>query len=200
MKILLIGADGTIGKAIGALLSSTHSVIGVNHQSGEPRVDITDRASIDALFNHVGMVDAVICAAGDARFRPLAELTDEDFEFGLHHKLMGQVKLARIAVGWLGTPGSITLTSGVLAHEPMVNGSAISTVNAAIEGFVRGAALELRAGLRINAVSPPWITETVRAFGLVVAESLPAAIAARAYRQSVEGAMTGDVLDVRRYA
>lgn len=200
MKILLIGADGTIGTAVSALLSRSHTVIGVNHRSGEPRVDMTDHASIDAVFNHVGMVDAVICTAGLARFRPFGELSDEDYEFGLRHKLMGQVKITRAALGWLEKQGSITLTSGVLAREPMVNSAGVSMVNAAIEGFVQAAALELRAGVRLNAVSPPWVTETVRAYGLKISETLPAAVVARAYRDSVEGIMTGEVLDARRYA
>jgi NAD(P)-dependent dehydrogenase (short-subunit alcohol dehydrogenase family) len=200
MKILLIGSGGTIGKAITALLSPTHLIIGVNHRTGDPRVDIADKASIEALFNHVGVVDAVICAAGAARFRPFAELTDDDYEFGLHNKLMGQVNVTRAAQGWLGKRGSITLTSGVLSHEPMPGSASVSLINAGVEGFGRAAALELRAGLRLNVVSPPWITETVHAMGLTIADTLPAATVARAYRDSVEGVVTGQVLDARRYA
>jgi len=146
------------------------------------------------------MVDAVICAAGAARFRPLGELTEADFVFGNQNKLMGQVNVARLAQEWLAERGSITLTSGVLAREPMRGSASVSLINAGIEGFVRAAALELRAGLRINAVSPPWITETVQAMGMAITDTLPASTVAKAYRDSVQGTMTGQILDARRYA
>ena len=202
MKILLIGSRGTIGKAIAALLSPSHTVIGVNRSSGEPRVDIADGASVASLFSHVGMVDAVICAAGEARFKPFAELTEEDYAFGLRSKLMGQVNVVREARGWLGKGGSVTLTSGVLAREPMPGSASISMINAAVEGFAQAAGLELGAatGQRVNVVSPPWVTETVHALGLAIADTLPSATVAKAYRASVEGTMTGQVLDARRYA
>lgn len=200
MKVLLIGSHGTIGKAVAAALSPTHVVIGVNHRTSDLTVDLASAASIRSMFEHVGMVDAVICAAGAARFRPLGELTEEDFVFGNQNKLMGQVNVARVAQDWLSERGSITLTSGVLAREPAPGSASVSLINAGIEGFVRAAALELRAGLRINAVSPPWITETVQAMGLSISESLPASTVAKAYRDSVQGTTTGQILDARRYA
>lgn len=200
MKVLLIGSHGTIGKAVAALLTPTHVVIGVNHRTSDLTVDLASASSIRQMFEHVGMVDAVICAAGGARFRPLGELTEDDFAFGNQNKLMGQVNVARTAQEWLSERGSITLTSGSLAREPMPGSASVSLVNAGIEGFVRAIALELRAGLRINAVSPPWVTETVQAMGLSIAESLPASTVARAYRDSVQGTTTGQILDARRYA
>jgi len=200
MKVLLIGSNGTIGKAVAAALTPTHVVIGVNHRTSDLTVDLADSSSIRAMFEHVGQVDAVICAAGAARFRPLGELTEEDFVFGNRNKLMGQVNVARTAQEWLSERGSITLTSGVLAREPAPGSASVSLINAGIEGFVRAAALELRAGLRINAVSPPWVTETVQAMGLSITDSLPASTVAKAYRDSVQGTMTGQILDARRYA
>lgn len=200
MKVLLIGSHGTIGKAVSAALSPTHVVIGVNHRTSDLTVDLASSSSIRAMFEHVGLVDAVICAAGAARFRPLGELTEDDFVFGNQNKLMGQVNVARTAQEWLAERGSITLTSGVLAREPAPGSASVSLINAGIDGFVRAAALELRAGLRINAVSPPWVTETVQAMGLSITDSLPASTVARAYRDSVQGTMTGEILDARRYA
>ncbi|HEV2179532.1 MAG TPA: SDR family oxidoreductase, partial [Gemmatimonadaceae bacterium] len=130
MKVLLIGGHGTIGKAVTAALSPTHVVIGVNHRTSDLTVDLADSTSIRALFEHVGMVDAVICAAGAARFRPLGELTEADFVFGNQNKLMGQVNVARLAQDWLAERGSITLTSGVLAREPMPGSASVSLINA----------------------------------------------------------------------
>ena len=44
----------------------------------------------------IGNFDALVSAAGLAKFGALAELSDEDYSLGLDHKLMGQVNLVRM--------------------------------------------------------------------------------------------------------
>jgi NAD(P)-dependent dehydrogenase (short-subunit alcohol dehydrogenase family) len=195
MKVLLIGSTGTIGKEVAKALAARHDVIAASRNHGLHRVDIADKESLAALFRAVGQVDAVVCAAGSAKFAPLGVLTDDDFRFSLGNKLMGQVNVARLAAEYVADGGSITLTSGVLAREPMPGGAAIGMVNAALEGFVRGAALELPRGIRINVVSPPWVEETLRALEME-GRGAPAATVARAYVESVEGKRTGQVIEV----
>jgi NAD(P)-dependent dehydrogenase (short-subunit alcohol dehydrogenase family) len=198
VKILVIGATGTIGKAVADHLAAKHEVVRVSRR-GPVKADIEDPGSIQRLFESTPSVDAVVSCAGNAAFRPLPQLTDADFELGLESKLMGQVNLARIAMGYLKDGGSITLTGGVLAHEPMAGGAAISMVNAGLEGFVLGASLELPRGLRINLVSPPWITETLIAFKMDPAGGIPAAQCAKAYAAAVEGQHQGQTLDARKF-
>lgn len=199
-KILLIGSTGTIGSAVSELLRQQgHTVIGANYQEGGYRVDLSDKASITALFEQVGKVDAIVSTAGLARFGSLTTLTDADFALGVTNKLMGQVNLVREGLAYLNDGGSITLTSGMLAHTPMPGSAAISPVNAGVEGFVRAAALELPRGLRINAASPVFVTETAAAMGMDTRHTLSAATTAKTYLASVEGGMTGMVLDARDY-
>ena len=200
MRILLIGATGTIGSAVAAALRDRHQLVLASRHKAPEHVDISDPESIRALYERVGRVDAVLSAAGQAAFKPLASLTDADFEFSLHNKLMGQVNLVRYGTDSVADGGSFTLTSGVLAQEPMPGAAAISLVNAGLEGFVRGAALELPWNQRINAVSPPWVAETLRAMGQDPKGGLPAAVVAKAYVASVEGKETGKVIDARRTA
>ena len=195
MRILLIGATGTIGQAIAAAFGTRHDVIPASRHKAHEKVDISDPDSIRALFKRVGRVDAVVSAAGQAAFKPFAELSDEDFAFSINNKLMGQVNVARFGIATLADNGSVTLTSGVLAQQPIPGSAAISLVNAGLEGFTRAAALEAPRGIRVNVVSPPWIAETVQAMGWPpVPGMLPAATVARSYVKSVEGRMTGQVL------
>lgn len=201
MKILLIGSTGTIGSALEqALTARGYSVIGAHYGSGEYQVDLSSKDSIAALLQWVGKIDAIVSTAGLARFGALLELSDADFALGLGNKLMGQINLLREGVAYLNDGGSITLTSGVLAQSPMPRSAAISPVNAAIEGFVRAAALELPRGLRINAASPVFVTETAVGMGMDTRHTLSAATTARTYLASVEGSMSGQVLDARDYA
>jgi NAD(P)-dependent dehydrogenase (short-subunit alcohol dehydrogenase family) len=195
MRILLIGATGTIGAAVAAALAKEHTVIPVSHSKGDLTVDLSSPDSIRALLGKVGPVDAVVSAAGNAAFKPLAELEDGDFDFSLRNKLMGQVNLIRFALDQVATGGSITVTGGVLAHLPMQGGAAISMVNAALEGFVRGSALEAPRGIRVNLVSPPWVTETLEKLGMDAGGGMPAAVVARAYVSAVAGKETGKVIE-----
>jgi len=198
MKIIVIGATGTIGAEVAKALSARmHEVIG-SSRNGEVKVCLEDAVSIKAMFEMIRGVDAVTCCAGNAAFRPFAELTDADYDLGLRSKLMGQVSLARIAKDYLNDGGSITLTSGVLAMHPMPGSASVSMVNAGLEGFVRAAALEMPRKLRINAVSPPWVKETLVKFGMDPGSGLAAADVAKAYVAAIEGLHQGKVLDPRQ--
>jgi NAD(P)-dependent dehydrogenase (short-subunit alcohol dehydrogenase family) len=155
MRIVVVGATGTIGAAVAKVLfEREHDVIGAS-RSGTVKLTLEDVASIRAMFDGIRGVDAVICCAGNAVFKPFVDLSDTDYEIGLRSKLMGQVSLARIAKAHLNDGGSITLTSGILAMQPMPGSASVSMVNAGLEGFVRAAALEIPRNVRINAVSPP---------------------------------------------
>ena len=194
MRILVVGATGTIGRAVVAALSATNEVISASLRSTTVKVDIADPASIRQMYRSVGRVDAVVSTAGQAKFAPLAQLSDADFRFCLDNKLMGQVNLVRFGFEHVEDGGSFTLTTGVLAQAPMPGSVAISLVNAAVEGFIRAAALEAPRKIRVNAVSPPWVAETLHALKMDTSQGLPATTVARAYVLSVTGTDTGSTL------
>ncbi|MDP3848146.1 MAG: short chain dehydrogenase [Pseudomonas sp.] len=195
MKIILIGASGTLGSAIDQQLQERHEILRVGHSRGELQVDITEPASIRRLFEQTGAFDALISATGKLHFGALAEMTAEHYAIGLQDKLMGQVNLVLIGREFANDGASFTLTSGVLSDDPIRYGSSASMVNAAIDGFVRGAAIELPRGLRINSVSPTVVEESLPSYGPYFRGFKPvaAAIAALAFAKSVEGAQTGQV-------
>lgn len=198
MKILIVGAAGTIGKAVARELGQRHEIVAAGRNSGALHVDITDGASIRRMFEQAGRVDAVVSAAGNVHFGALEEMTEELFGIGLRDKLMGQVNLALIGREFLADGGSVTLTSGILGTDPVRYGSSASMVNGAIEAFVRAAAIELPRGLRINAVSPNVLQESMPALAPYFRgfEAVPAARVALAYSRSVEGHQTGQVYTV----
>jgi len=193
MRILVIGATGMIGTAVVAALSAGNEIVPASRRSAAVNVDIADPASIQKMYRSIGKVDAVVCAAGHAKFSPLTQLSDADFRFCLDNKLMGQVNVVRFGFEHLADRGSLTVTTGILAQAPMPGSAAISLVNAGLEGFVRAAALEAPRGIRVNAVSPPWVTETLWALKMDT-QGLPTAVVARTYVTSVTGRDTGAIL------
>jgi NAD(P)-dependent dehydrogenase (short-subunit alcohol dehydrogenase family) len=195
MRVLVVGATGTIGRAVVSALEKDHEVVRVSRTS-PIGVDIAEPESIRRMYQTVGTVDAVVSAAGEARFGPL-QLTDEDFQLSLGNKLMGQVNLVRFGLDSVRDGGSFTLTSGILARSPMPGSGAISLVNAGLEGFARAAALEAPRGIRVNVVSPPWITDTLRALGMDPSRGITPKAAADLYLQSLLGKQTGAVIEAR---
>ena len=198
MKIILIGASGTLGKAVAGELSPRHEIVPVGRKSGDLQADIREIKSLQTLFQKVGKVDAIVCAAGSVHFGPWAELTPEKFDVGLRDKLMGQVNVVLAGQEYLSDSGSFTLTSGILSEEPIQYGAAASLVNGALESFVRAAAIELPRGLRINVVSPTVVQESIGSFGPYFRgyKAVPAGDAALAYSKSVEGRQTGQIYKI----
>jgi NAD(P)-dependent dehydrogenase (short-subunit alcohol dehydrogenase family) len=199
MKIIVVGATGIIGRAVVDILAPDHQILPVGHSNGALRVELASSDSIDRMFAAAGDFDALISAAGPASFGSLDELKDEDYEFAVRNKLMGQINLLRLGRHRISERGCFTLTTGVLGQRPIPGSAVISMVNAALDSFVRAAALELRDHLRVNAVSPIFVKETMMKLGMDPSSGISAADTARAYKASVEGDETGQVLDVRDY-
>ena len=193
MKIVIIGSTGLIGGAVNRALKGRHEVIGVSRNS-QPRVDIEDHASIRSLFEAITGIDAVVSCAGAGAWKPVPELTDQDLAYSVSSKLMGQVNVIRHALAKLRDNGSVTVTSGVLAQHAAPGSAAVSMINAGLEGFVRGAALDATRGIRVNVVSPPWVKETLVKLGRDPSIGLSADDVAKAFVKAVEGDMRGQTL------
>ncbi|PCE14731.1 short-chain dehydrogenase [Microbacterium sp. SZ1] len=195
MRVLVIGAQGAVGRTAVAALDG-HDIVEAS-RSGDHPVDATDAASIERLFTGVGDVDAVVVALGSVAFRPLAELSRDDYESAFRNKVLAQLDVVRIGTPFVRDGGSFTLTSGILAREPIATGAAASLVNGALESFVLAAATELPRGIRINAVSPSVLEDAPSYHS-----SFPGFVPVSSYRvgqafaKSVLGVQTGQVLAV----
>ena len=196
MKLLVIGGNGTIGKKVVAHFSKTHEIIIAGRTSGDVTVDIADSGSIKAMFESVGIIDAILCIAGEAKWAPFNSLTEDDYDIGLRSKLMGQVNLVRIGQDYLNTGGSFTLTTGILADYPVVMTTSAAMVNGGIHSFVKAAALELKNELRINVVSSGLVEDAVEKYEDYFPghNPIPMKKVINGYVKSVEGKGTGEII------
>jgi NAD(P)-dependent dehydrogenase (short-subunit alcohol dehydrogenase family) len=193
VKVLVIGTGAVGGAAVRALTERGHEVIEAS-RSSTPSVDATDPESIGALFAEVGTVDAVVTALGSAPFKPLAELDHSDFLQGLLRKTLPQIDIVQIGTPYVSDGGSFTLTTGVLAREPIITGAASSAANGALEAFTMAAAAELPRRIRINTVSPTVLVEATHYHASFPGfAQVSAAAVGQAYVKSVEGIQTGQV-------
>ena len=195
MKIIIVGASGTLGKKITQDLQKDHEVIKVGTKTGDIQADITDPDSIKRMFEKIGSFDALVCAAGGGHFGPLNKMTDADFRKGVNSKMMGQINLVLIGQHYINPKGSFTLITGVLSDDPVRNSVNLSAINSAVNGFVKAAALELENGVRINAVSPGVVEDSPQLFEAFPGHK-PVSMerVVYAYRKSVLGHITGQVI------
>lgn len=198
MKILMIGATGTIGSAVYKELSAQHEMITAGRSKADFFVNMVSPESIKSMYQSVGKVDAVITTAGDTHFGHLTELTPEKNEISIQSKLKGQVNLVLLGLDHVNDFGSFTLTTGVIMDDPIKGGVSAAMASGGITAFVQSAAIELPRGIRINNVSPNVIEESLEKYGPFFPgfEPVPASRVAKAYRKSVEGAQTGQTYRV----
>jgi NAD(P)-dependent dehydrogenase (short-subunit alcohol dehydrogenase family) len=198
MKILIIGGTGTIGKELVDYFSVSNEVIVANTKSKTFPVDISKVSTIKNLLQKTGKCDAIICAAGNAKWGQFKELSEEDFYIGIQSKLMGQVNLVRIGQNYLSPNGSITLTTGILADDPVVQTTSAAMVNGGIHSFVKAAVLELDNGIRLNVVSTGVVENAYKKYQNYFPGHTPIPMQKmlRGYIRSVEGKGTGQIIRI----
>lgn len=198
MKILIIGGKGTIGNKVTSHFSENDEVIIAGRTSGDVTVDIVDSKSIENMFKQTGKLDAIICIAGEAKWVNFKDLTEEDYHIGLRSKLMGQVNLVRLGQDFLNPGGSITLSTGILADDPVVKTASAAMVNGGIHSFVQAAALEIENGTRLNVVSLGMVIDAYEKYKDYFPGHNPISMekAVNAYVRSVMGKGNGEVIRV----
>jgi NAD(P)-dependent dehydrogenase (short-subunit alcohol dehydrogenase family) len=184
-----------MGTYLSNAFEKEHEIIRADRSGADVNVDITSPEAIEEMFKKAGPFDALIATAGPTYVGHWANLTDETFRQGVEGKMMGQINLVLIGQHYINPKGSFTLITGALTHEPQKNFANASAANAAVEGFVRGAAIELGNGIRINAVSPTVIENSPHYFPFFPGE-IPTTMRQLEYgfRKSVFGAGTGQII------
>ncbi len=198
MKILVIGGNGTIGNKVASHFDKEHEVLIAGRSSGNVTVDIANSDSIKKMFEKTGKVDAVICIAGEAKWANFSDLSEEDYYIGLKSKLMGQVNLVRIGQHYVNPKGSITLTTGILADDPVVKTTSAAMVNGGIHSFVQAAALEIENGVRVNVVSSGMVEDAYEKYKDYFPghNPIPMNKVVNGYVRSVKGMGNGEVIRI----
>ncbi|MCW8982213.1 short chain dehydrogenase [Altibacter sp.] len=199
MKILIIGGNGTIGNKVTERFSEKHEVIIAGRTSGDVTVDIASSGSIAEMFKQVGKVDAVVNIAGDAKWDNFNNLSEEDFYIGIKSKMMGQVNVVSLGRKYLNSSGSFTLTTGILADEPVDMTTSAAMVNGAIQSFVKAVALELENGHRINVISANLVEDAFEKYKDYFPGNTPVSMrkVVDGYVKSVEGKINGEIIRIR---
>jgi NAD(P)-dependent dehydrogenase (short-subunit alcohol dehydrogenase family) len=198
MRILVVGGEGTVGKAAISGFAKTHEIIVAGRKSGAIQVDVNDEVSVTAMYQKVGKVDAVVACTGHSYFGPVASMSPTQFLDGLKDKVMGQVNLVLLGLNHVNDGGSFTLTSGILSRDPIRQGANAAACDGALDAFVIGSAIEMPRGIRINAVSPGLLADAAQKYDGYFPGHDPVSNqrVGLAFAKSVEGAINGQIVCV----
>ncbi len=198
MKIIIIGGAGTIGAKVSAYFSKKYETLIAGRETGDLSVDLVDKQSIRNMFEENGDIDSVVCIAGEAKWDKFENLSEDDFYVGIKSKLMGQVNLSQLAGEYLNDNGSITLTTGILAEDPVAMTASAAMVNGGIHGFVKAAALEMERGVRINVVASGLVEDAVDKYRDFFPghNPIPMEKVVNGYVRSVEGKGNGEIIRI----
>lgn len=198
MKILIIGGNGTIGKRVVSHFNEKNEILIAGRTNGDVTVDIADSSSIKSMFEKIGKVDAIICIAGEAKWDDFNKLSEDDYYIGLKSKLMGQVNLVRIGQHYLNSNGSITLSTGILADDPVVKTTSASMVNGGIHSFVQAVVLEIENGIRVNVVSSGMVEDAYEKYKDYFPghNTIPMKKVINGYVRSVKGKGNGEIIRI----
>jgi NAD(P)-dependent dehydrogenase (short-subunit alcohol dehydrogenase family) len=222
-RVVVIGGTSGIGFAVSQLARELGAAVVVasskadNVDAAVERlpgakgdvVDLKNEASVSGFLNRLEPFDHLAITAGDFDKRVFAPTGDLDLAFAreaFEVRFWGSLAIIKHGRHKLAPDGSITLTSGMLAHRPSKGSPLPTTITGAIEHLVRGFAVDL-APQRINGVCPGLtLTELIArvpgrieaaTVGLPLPRAASPAEAATAYIYlMLNGYVTGQVLPV----
>jgi NAD(P)-dependent dehydrogenase (short-subunit alcohol dehydrogenase family) len=134
----------------------------------QARVDTTDEASVQALFDEVGELDHLFVSSSPGAPGPMLEQDLAAARTFVDGKLLGSWMCARYAAPRMRAGGSITFVTGCAVLRPPRHAAMVVAAFAAVEALSRALALEL-GPLRVNTIRPGY-TDSEMWSGLLAAE------------------------------
>lgn len=198
MKVLVIGASGTIGTAVYEDLRNDFDVFGASRNHPTHALDINNRNQVATMLKTLVPLDGIVVCAGTTPFGPFESLDQATFEKGFQSKFIGQVNVVWEALNYLSPNGAVVLSSGILAREPILGSSCAAAVNGALEAFVMATAAEYLGRMRLNIVSASVVEDAMAYYGKTFQGFKPTSMSdlVVAYRRALTGPISGKTLVV----
>jgi len=193
---VVTGASKGIGAGIAKALAKAGAAVVVNYASsrdGADRVvadieanggralavkgDVTKEKDVrhlmDATEKSFGAIDVLVNNAGVYKFRPLEDVTEDDFHRHFNVNVLGTLLATREAVKRFGANGGSVINIGSTASvDAIATASVYSATKGAIDTMTRVLATELGSrNIRVNVIAPGGTeTEGLHTAGVVGSE------------------------------
>jgi NAD(P)-dependent dehydrogenase (short-subunit alcohol dehydrogenase family) len=165
-RVVVVGGTSGMGLATARLAAQLGAeVVAAGRRPPEGRsavdgvrqaqVDVTDEASVRALFDDVGELDHLLVTSSPGSPGPFLEQDLAAARTFLDGKLLGSWSCARYAAPRIRPGGSITFVTGAAVVRPPRHAAMVTAAFAAVEALSRALALEL-GPLRVNTIRPGY--------------------------------------------
>lgn len=139
-------------------------------------VDVADASSVEGVFEELRRlevrVDRLVNSAGVAIRYAFPDMPGDEWDRVLAVNLSGTMRTTQLLARELlarGVPGAVVNVASVMAHFAAPNLASYVSSKGAVAMLTRATALELAPhGIRVNAVSPGYITTGMTARGFQV--------------------------------
>ena len=123
------------------------------------RADVSSLTDLDRLFAQIkqekGRLDVVFANAGQAKFVPLGDVTEEFYEQTFNTNVKGVFFTVQKALPLIPDGGAIILNGSVVSLKGFANSSVYSATKAAVRSFARTWTTDLKdRKIRVNTISP----------------------------------------------
>jgi 3-oxoacyl-[acyl-carrier protein] reductase len=170
---VVVGGASGIGRAVAHALAADNCRVTVADRNaegartvatelGQPHtaatVEVTDEASVRALFERADALDVVVNTAGYSGVGLITDLAVEDFRSVVDVCLTGAFLVIKHGAPRLRDGGALVSLSSLNGRQPAAAMSAYCAAKAGLSMLTQVAALELAPrGIRVNAVAPGFV-------------------------------------------
>ncbi len=156
-QAIITGGEGGLGEAISTTLKSA----GVDVLSpGRGDLNVADAASVKDYFHQSDDIDLLVCNAGATLDKPLARMSESDWDQVMQVNLKGAFLCAReVSRSMMKRRcGHIIFISSFSAIHPPAGQANYAAAKSALLGMMKSMAQELGArSVRVNAILPGFL-------------------------------------------
>ena len=156
-RVIITGGSGFLAKSLQAEMSSAGMQV---LAPGKEELDVCCAESVTRYFKSVGDVDLLICNAGVTEDKPLARMSESDWDDVVSVNLKGSFLCSRELIRGMmrKRQGHIVFISSFSAEHPPVGQANYAAAKAGLLGLMKSLASECGSrNIRMNAVFPGFM-------------------------------------------
>ena len=164
-KIIIIGANGAVGKACTANLAEKDLVLisrsefddSSESQPNSEKVvlDINNYEKTEDFINSIDYeISGIIFAIGSITIKPFSNTSIEDFKKLMDDNFYNIVNFLKLSINKMSNDSSVVFFSTIAASRGLKGHTGISSAKSAILGLCRSLAADYAPKIRFNTISP----------------------------------------------
>ena len=177
-KIVIVGANGSIGKASAQILRSQNRDIEILSRNKDElkvnalelncssqAIDISDHSHVDKYIQQIDFdIEGIIFAVGSIMLKPFEKTTMSEFELTYKQNFLNPIYFTQQAITKMSNSSSVVYFSTVAAKSGFKLHTAIASAKSALMGAMISLSAEYAPKIRFNCISPSLTNSKMSSF------------------------------------